>query len=65
VVLGEERGVVLEAKERADEMEELGEGERAVFSRRRPVVRRAEGVNGWKREEVRILVGSVVYFGTE
>jgi len=47
---GEERGAV-EANERAEEMDELGDGERAVLRRRRPVVRREVVVNGWKRED--------------
>jgi hypothetical protein len=56
VVDGEDRGV-LEANERAEEIDELGDGLRAVLRRRSPVVRRADGVNGWKRDEVRMLMG--------
>ena len=55
VVDGEDLGV-LEAKERAEEMDELGDGLRTVLRRRRPVVRSADGVNGWKRDEVRMLM---------
>jgi hypothetical protein len=48
---------VLEAKERVEEIDELGEGFRTVLRRLRPVVRREDGVNGWKRDEVRMVMG--------
>lgn len=54
VVDGEERGVL--ANDRVEETDEAGDGLRAVLRRRRPVVRREEGVNGWKRDEVRIMI---------
>jgi hypothetical protein len=55
VVDGDERGV-LEANDRLDETDEAGDELRAVLRRRRPVVRRDEGVNGWKRDEVRVMM---------
>jgi hypothetical protein len=36
------------------------EGEKAVFRRRRPVVRREEGAKGWKRDVVVRMLGGVV-----